>query len=73
MLWETIQEDIPDLQSQIEDAKFDGLLTWLREKIHVHGAKFEPLDLVKRATGLELTAEPYINYLNSKFGEIYKL
>lgn len=73
MLWEKINEDIPDLQSQIEASKFDVLLSWLRENIHVHGSKYEPVDLVKRVTGSDLTAEPYIKYLNTKFGEIYKL
>lgn len=73
MLWDKINEDIPDLQAQIEHAKFDSLLAWLQENIHVHGAKFEPVDLVKRVTGLELTAEPYIKYLKDKFGEIYQL
>jgi carboxypeptidase Taq len=73
MLWEKIHEDIPDLTENIENAKFEGLLSWLRDEIHVHGAKFEPVELVKKVTGLGLTAEPYINYLNSKFGEIYKI
>jgi carboxypeptidase Taq len=73
MLWEQIHEDIPELESQIAMAEFDSLFTWLRENIHVHGAKFEPLDLVRKITGSGLTAEPYINYLNSKFREIYRL
>lgn len=73
MLWEKIHEDIPEIESQIESAKFEHLSTWLREKIHVHGAKFEPMDLLKRVTGSDLTAEPYIKYLKHKFGEIYML
>jgi carboxypeptidase Taq len=72
-LWEVINRDIPTLESQIEHGKFDELLGWLREKIHRHGAKFEPQVLVKEVTGSTITPEPYIRYLKTKYGEIYKL
>jgi len=73
MFWEKILADIPDLESQFERGKFDVLLNWLQEKILQHGAKFEPAELIKRVSGSELTAEPYVRYLQSKFGEIYQL
>jgi len=72
-LWEKIEEDIPDLSQQIETAKFDVLLGWLRENVHQYGAKFEPMELLQRITGSGLSAEPYLRYLRSKFGEIYGL
>jgi len=73
MFWEKILEDIPDLESHFEVGKFDRLLAWLEENILQHGAKYEPADLIKRVTGSELTAEPYVRYLKSKFGDIYQL
>jgi len=72
-LWEKINADIPDLTNQIERGEFAELLGWLREKIHVHGAKFEPQELVQRVTGTKITPEPYIRYLTAKYGEIYGL
>jgi carboxypeptidase Taq len=72
-LWENITADIPDLEAQIEKADFGDLLTWLREKVHVYGRKFMPTELIKMATGRDLTPEPYLKYLRSKYGEIYKL
>ena len=73
MLWEKIMDDISDLDAQIEKAEFGALLAWLREKVHRHGAKFKPMDLVQRVTGQSLTAEPYMRYLREKFGGIYGL
>ena len=70
-LWERINEDIPDLSDQIRNGEFSELLDWLRENIHRHGAKFEPQELVKRVTGSKIDPEPYINYLRTKYGEIY--
>ncbi|MBA3075561.1 MAG: carboxypeptidase M32 [Anaerolineae bacterium] len=72
-LWEKINQDIPTLEAQIEQGKFDELLSWLRLKIHQHGAKFEPQVLVKEVTGSSITPEPYIRYLTTKYSEIYNL
>ena len=72
-LWVKIEEDIPNLSRQIERGEFGDLLAWLRENIHQHGAKFEPMELLKRATGSSLSPEPYLDYLVSKYMDIYKL
>lgn len=72
-LWDKIHEDIPDLQTQIEQAKFADLLTWLKDNLHKHGSKYEPLELLERVTGSGVDVEPYLQYLESKFGEIYSL
>jgi len=72
-LWEKMSEEIKDIEEKIETAKFDAILAWLRENVHVHGAKYEPQELVQKVTGSKITPEPYIKYLNSKFGEIYGL
>jgi carboxypeptidase Taq len=72
-LWEKINQDIPDLTDQIRAGKFEALLAWLREKIHRHGAKFEPQELVQKVTGSRIDPAAYIRYLAKKFGEIYDL
>lgn len=70
-LWEKINQDIPDLHEQIRLGKFDILLGWLQEKIHRHGRKFEPQELVQRVTGSKIDPEPYLRYLREKYGETY--
>ena len=72
-LWEKINQDIPDLNDQIRAGKFEALLAWLREKIHRHGAKFEPQELVQKVTGSRIDPAAYVRYLTKKFGEIYNL
>jgi carboxypeptidase Taq len=72
-LWERINKDLPDLVTQIERTQFGGLLVWLRENIHRHGAKYYPMELLQRVTGQGLTPEPYLRYLRAKFGEVYEL
>jgi len=72
-LWERINADIHDLTGQIRRGEFSALLGWLREKVHRHGAKLEPQELVQRVTGSKIDPAPYVRYLKSKYGEIYGL
>jgi len=72
-LWEKITADIPDLADQFRNGKFGALLAWLREKIHVHGNKYEPQELVQRVTGSKIDAAPYVRYLKKKYSDIYGL
>ena len=70
-LWEAIRKDIPDLEAQFERGEFGALLVWLREKVHRHGAKLEPQELVQRVTGSKIDPAPYIHYLRGKYAAIY--
>lgn len=72
-LWEKINLDIPGLSSQIQGGDFSELLAWLHENVHRHGSKFKPQDLVTRIVGSRIAPEPYLKYLNEKFGSIYQL
>lgn len=63
----------PEIPSQMENGKFDTLHNWLKENIHQHGSKYTASELIQRVTGKELTIEPYIKYLKTKFGELYSL
>ncbi|HJW90877.1 MAG TPA: carboxypeptidase M32 [Anaerolineales bacterium] len=70
-LWECVHQDIPDLPEQIGRGEFAPLTGWMREKIHRHGAKFEPQELVERITGSKINPAAYMRYLKQKYGEIY--
>jgi len=70
-LWERICADIPDLSEQIRQGEFAAWLTWLREKVHSHGNKFEPQQLIQRVTGSKIDPAPYMRYLEQKYQAIY--
>jgi carboxypeptidase Taq len=72
-LWEKINQDHPDLVEQIRQGKFETLLGWLREKVHRHGSKFEPQELVQKVTGSRIDPAAYVRYLTKKYSEIYHL
>ena len=72
-IWERMLQDVPDVEKQVENGKFNGILSWLRENVHIYGSKFEPQVLMQKITGSKITPEPYMRYLDTKFGEIYSL
>ncbi|MBI4731295.1 MAG: carboxypeptidase M32, partial [Chloroflexi bacterium] len=63
----------PGIPAEMIQGKFDTLHKWLIGNIYCHGRKFTAPELVKRVTGSEVTIEPYIKYLRTKYGELYEL
>ena len=46
-LWETLRADLPEIDAQLERGDFAPLHGWLRERIHVHGRKLPPPELLR--------------------------
>jgi carboxypeptidase Taq len=63
----------PDIPQKIATGEFRTLHTWLRDHIYRHGSKFEPNDLVERATGSVTQMKPYLDYLREKYSLLYRL
>jgi carboxypeptidase Taq len=63
----------PAIPAQMRQGEFGTLHSWLNENIYQHGRKYDPNDLVLRATGRPMETAPYISYLKTKYGELYDL
>lgn len=70
-LWYALRRDIPDLDARIAAAEFAPLRDWLREKIHVHGRRYDADELVRRATGEEFSPQPLLRYLRERYLSLY--
>jgi carboxypeptidase Taq len=68
-LYETLRNDHPDLDREIEAGSFGSLIAWLRENVHSHGASLSAQELIKKATGKALTAAPWLRYAEGKYLE----
>ncbi|MDP4178832.1 MAG: carboxypeptidase M32 [Bacillota bacterium] len=66
-------KDVPDLYEKIKHGNLDDIHQWLNENIHKYGAVYKPADLIIRATGEELNAKYFIEYLNNKYSDIYDI
>ncbi|MEO8178031.1 MAG: carboxypeptidase M32 [Deltaproteobacteria bacterium] len=63
----------PEIPEQIANGKFETLRYWLRDNVYVHGAKFTANEVMRRATGSDVSIEPYVEYLNRKYRPLYAL
>jgi carboxypeptidase Taq len=63
----------PEIPAEMTRGEFGALHGWLTKRLYRHGCKFTPDEVVKRATGKPMTIAPYVAYLRSKYGELYRL
>jgi carboxypeptidase Taq len=72
-LYEAAMSAHPEILPALEQGEFGTLHSWLKEKIYQHGCKYTASELIERAIGAPLSIEPYIRYLRTKYGELYRL
>ena len=63
----------PKIPNEIAKGQFSTLHGWMRENIYQHGSKFTALEIIKRATVQDMTIEPYVRYLETKYRDLYGL
>ncbi|HVG89508.1 MAG TPA: carboxypeptidase M32 [Gaiellales bacterium] len=73
MLWRSYAGGNPQAGEQIGRGEFAPLLEWLRERVHRRGAIEDADVIIGRATGAELSAQPFVDYLWAKYGDLYGL
>lgn len=70
-LFEAAEKDLGNLQEAFTQGTFRPLLQWLREHIHAHGSRYWTNDLLEKATGSPLQAEPFLAYIQGTVDEAY--
>jgi carboxypeptidase Taq len=55
----------------VRSGEFDPIREWMGEHVHQHGCRYTTTDLIEEATGEEFTADYFVDYAKSKFGELY--
>jgi carboxypeptidase Taq len=66
-------KDLGDLPEYFAKGDFAPLKKWLNEKIHSQGKRHRAGDLCRLVTGKSLSTEPFLSYLEDKFGKLYGL
>lgn len=71
--YEAALEERPEILIQIEKGNFSTLHNWLIGNIYQYGRKYTASELIERVTGSPLSIEPFIRYIQQKYGELYVL
>ncbi len=71
--FEQAKLEIPHLDDEIAAGQLTVLRRWLEQKIHRWGRMFTPDHLAQRVTGKSINPEPFLTYLEKKYGELYTL
>ncbi len=66
-------QEIPGLEEGYAQGEFAPLLSWMRARIHRHGSKFTAPELLQREFGTQISAQPLLGYLRSKYTALYGL
>jgi len=72
-LYEQARRDIQGLEEEIRAGRLTVLKQWLNQKVHRWGRAFTADHLIRRITGGPLSPEPFLAYLEKKYGELYRL
>ena len=72
-LWDAARRALPDLDDQLAAGELVPLRDFMRDRVHRHGGKFEPAEMIELAVGAPLDPEPLLRHLREKFGRLYEL
>ena len=65
--FEAAKKQNPKIPQQLEHGDFSGLKGWLNENVHSQASKLPFNDLIKQATGKELSTEAFKNSLRERY------
>jgi carboxypeptidase Taq len=65
-IWDVVRSELGDIDAQMEAGDLAPLRAWLAERVHRHGKRMEPRELIRSATGRDLDAGPYLACARSR-------
>jgi carboxypeptidase Taq len=72
-IYSALRRAFPDFDERLASGDTAFILDWLRDKMYVFGAMYQPETLMERVTGESPDPEFFVRYLTGKFEEIYRL
>jgi len=71
MWFEQMKSDMPEWAENLADGKISDPIQWHINNIHSRSNLYDPKDLVRKVIGKELTAKPFLRYLNDKYKKLF--
>ncbi|MEO0655246.1 MAG: carboxypeptidase M32, partial [Pseudomonadota bacterium] len=68
-----LRRDLSHLDAELAEGHTASATDWLRDNLQRHGGLYTPRDVIERATGQAPDVAPLLDYLETKFSELYRL
>ena len=68
----TMEKTMPNWRDQLQKGDFHSIRQWLTTNVHSYGGLYDPIPLLKKITGESINVQSFINYLNTKFSQLYR-
>ena len=72
-LLEAMEKDLGNIDVLVAEGNWQPMLEWLRPNIHARGSQVSPAQLIEDATGTPPSPEPFLRYVEKKYGQLYNL
>ncbi len=72
-VFQAAHSQLPDLAVNLAEGRYRPLLDWLIENMYRHGRAYSPDELLVKMGGERLNAEPYLDYVEQKYSDLYQL
>lgn len=66
-LWNKFTLENKNWSKEIEKGNFSSYFKWFKDKVWEHGSFYKPHEVMKNATGEDLNAKYFVNYLQNKY------
>ncbi|MEA2191447.1 MAG: carboxypeptidase Taq [Solirubrobacteraceae bacterium] len=70
-LWRAARADLPGLDDDLRAGDNTALRAWLVDKVHRHGRRLTPPELIAQAVGGPLDPGPMLEHLSAKYRALY--
>jgi carboxypeptidase Taq len=70
-LWRVARTDLPGLDDDLRAGAYGDLRAWLVDKVHRHGRRLTPSELIAQAVGGPLDPAPMLEHLTEKYRALY--
>ena len=72
-LYQSLRDAVPTLDNDLGQGNTTPATDWLQKNVQTHGGLFEPREVIAKASGIAPSELPLLDYLKTKFLEIYAL
>ncbi|MHA1289635.1 MAG: carboxypeptidase M32, partial [Candidatus Thorarchaeota archaeon] len=71
-MWvEKLVKDVPNWLDDVGKGNTAPAIDWMKKNVHHFSSLYDPAELVKKITGKDTTAGPYLDYLENKYSNLF--